>query len=181
MKTITQVTMLALVVGLALPAQAQFGGHGKGRGGPPSADKMAKMKEFRAKALREFVGLDEAKAAKVEATMDGFQERRIELHQTMRDNMLSLRALLKEDSNDQEAFANALDTLRVGHEEMQKLHAEQMEAVRGLLTPKEQAKLLVTMRKFKGKASTFRGGKKGRHGMGPPDDMGPPDFDDDME
>ncbi len=177
MKTMIRLTLVALVLGLALPAQAQFGPHGKGRGGPPSPEKMEKMKEFRAKALRETVGLDEAKAAEVEKAMDAFHQRRFELHQTMRDNMKNLKALLKEDSNDQEAYANALETLHATQEEMQKLHGEQMAAFKDILTPKEAARMLVTMKRFMGKAKNFKHGKGGR-GMGPPDDLdGPPGWD----
>lgn len=182
MKTMIRFTLVALVVGLALPAQAQFGPHGRGRGGPPSPEKLEKMKKFRAKALRETVGLDEAKAVEVEKAMDSFHERRFELHQTMRDNMKNLKALLKEDSNDQEAYANALETLRAAQQEMQLLHSEQMDSFKKILTPKEAAKMLVTMKRFMGKAKKFKKGKGGR-GMGPPDDFdGPPgwaDEDDD--
>jgi Spy/CpxP family protein refolding chaperone len=178
MKTMIRLALVALVVGFALPAQAQFGGHGKGRGGPPSPEKMEKMKKFRAKALRDTVGLSEEKATEVEKVMDSFHERRFELHQTMRDNMKSLKTLLKDDSNDQKAYENVLETLRITQEELQALKAEQMDAFKGILTPKEGAKMLVVMKKFRGKARGFKRGKMGR-GMGPPDDFdGPPDFDD---
>lgn len=178
MKTMIRLSLAVLVLGLALPAQAQFGPHGRGRGGPPSPEKMEKMKEFRAKALRETVGLDEAKASEVEGVMDSFHERRFELHRTMRDNMKNLKSLLKEDSDDQEAYASALETLRVTQEELQNLRSEQMDALKKILTPKEGAKMLVAMKHFKGKARRFKRGKAGR-GMGPPDDMeGPPGWDD---
>lgn len=178
MKAMIKLTLVALVLGLALPAQAQFGGPGKGRGGPPSPEKMEKMKKFRAKALRNKVGLDETKAAEVEKVMDSFHERRFELHQTMRDNMKSLKALVKEDSDDQKAYENILETLRVTQEEMQSLRTEQMDAFKEILTPKEGAKMLIVMKKFRGKAKRFKRGKMG-HGMGPPDNLdGPPGWDD---
>ncbi len=169
MKTMMKTLAMVLVLGLSLPALAQFGmggpgGPGMGKGEP----NPERMKAFRAKALREAVGLDEAKATEVEKVLDGFHERRFELHQTLRDNMKQLRALLKEDSNDQEAYAALLDAMRVAHEEMKTLQDEQMEALRSVLTPKEQAKMILTMKQFKKKAGKFMKGRHGKGGRGGP-------------
>jgi Spy/CpxP family protein refolding chaperone len=170
MKTMLQSTFLMtvlLISGMAF-AQPMFGGpgpggHGKGMRNPE------KMKMMRAKVLREVVGLDETRAAEVEAAMDGFFEQSRSLHESMRENMERLAELVKNDSNDDGAYQDTLEALRLTHEAMNDLRKEQMSSMKTLLGPKEQAKLLLAHSKMRHKARKFMrgkdGGKRGK-GMG---------------
>ena len=138
--------------------------------GEKGAQMRGKMKEFRGKVLREKLGLPEDRAVKVEAVLDGFMEQRHKLKEEMRAEMKTVKELLKADSNDMDAYEAAVTNLMAVRSKMEALHAQQFEELREILNPKEQAKVLLALRKMYRKAKgKFRGGKGHKHrgGHGP--------------
>ncbi|GEM_PF-4208665 len=188
MKKLALVLVGIMVMAFTGAADAQA----KGRGGPggPGGEgfwggcgedegcRMEKMKEMRGKMLRERIGLTEEKAKKVEAVLDGFHERHMAMREKHRTAMRALKDLVKADSNDQEAYKNALDEMKANHQERQALMEEQMEALKKVVDPKEQAKLFLAhermtkkMHKFMKEGKKGKKGKKGKRGDG--EGMGP--------
>lgn len=127
-------------------------------GGPPSPELMEKMQAMRGKMLREKLGLGEEKAAGVEAVLDRNREQHFALHQRLRENAEALERLLKEDSNDQAAYQKALTALRETGAALHKLRESEIEAAAKLLTPKEQAMLLMAIKRMHGKAGRMMPG-----------------------
>ncbi len=137
--------------------------------GEKGAQMREKMREFRGKVLREKLDLPEERAAKVEAVLDGFMEQRHKLKQEMRTQMKAVKELLKAESNDMDAYDAAVTNLMSVRSQLEALHAQQFEELREILNPKEQAKVLLALRKMHRKAKgKFRGkGRKHRGGHGP--------------
>lgn len=167
MKRIVTLMTFSLALMLALPVVAQP--RGGGMRGKPTPEMMEKMKEVRGELLREKAGLSEEKAQQVEAVLDANHEQRMELRDVMHSNMEALRQLLNDDSNDQEAFAAALLAVKETRKALQDLREEELEAATQFLTPKEQAKVIVSLKRMHHKARKFmkRQGKgKGMRGEG---------------
>jgi len=138
------------------------------------------FKKIRAKVLREKVGLSEEKAALVEAVLDAHDADRHELREKMRENSEGLRTLLKEDSNDQDAYTALLDEVLTTRQALQDLRGQELDEIREILTPKEQAKLVLALRKMhrRGRKMMMKRGKardNGRkyRGRRCDDDFGP--------
>ena len=152
--------------GLALlAALLVFGSTGnllaKSRGDDPKdpakfAEKREKMKKKIGEALRNEVGLDEETAVKVESIMEAHHAQRKELRKVMHEIGQEIKDLLDQDSNDQEAYKKLLDEMLEVKAGMKDIMDSHMTSLREVLTPKQQAKVLVIM---KGLA-----GKKGKHG-----------------
>lgn len=196
------VTLLAAGLALA-PSAADAQGWGKGRGPatPEQREKMHKrFLEKRAKVLREQVGLDDATARKVEKVHDTFHTERMAIGKRMHESRFALKKLLDADSNDQKAFARAVQGILDAQKAMGDLRQREMQAVRRFLTPKQQAKLMVSIHKARRQMHRFMGrhkragcqgadcprggpgaGGPGADGgqMGPPADFGPPPGEDD--
>ncbi len=172
------VIALIAVLGVAGQVMAKDG-HGKGgkegRGGPECGQDegchQEKMKAMRAKMLREKVGLTEEKAKQVEGVLDGFHDRHVQLRKAFKENMKAIKDLVKADSADQDAYTKALLAMRDNHKAQQVLMDEQMEALKKVLTPKEQAKMFLAHQKMKMKMKKFMKGKHGKGGDGPHPDM----------
>lgn len=145
-------------VGYAQP----FGGRG-GRGGRRGDGRFFKeSKEKRLQMLKEKVGLAEDVAGRVEAVLEQFHAQRMELHEAVKDRTEAVEELLSEDSNDQEAYAAALDAVMKAREEMHALKVEEIEALRKVLTPKQQAQMLMSLRKMHHKGRGFMRGERRR-------------------
>ena len=163
--------------GGACPAEG-WGPHGHGgpegqRGGPDGHAKFSpeqranfkkKMQARFSKLLREKMQLPDATAQQVETLVRANMGKKKPLHQQMRTQRKALHKLLKEDSNDQQAYADALDGLKKTRTALRTLHEAQIAELQKLLTPKQQAQLLAAhhqMRKHMGRGG--RGGKRGMH------------------
>ena len=177
--------MLAASTALANPGrgggpEGERGHHGK-MGGERGKQMHKRFKAMMSKALRQDVGLDEQTARKVEQVHAAQQDQRRASHQQMFKAKRALRTLVDSDSNDQKAFATAVEGLIQARAAMQKLREEGFAKVRALLTPKQQAKLLLTMHKARRQmhgAMGPHGGKGSGQKRGPD---GPPDDDADFE
>jgi len=191
------VTMLGLLMGLTFTSGSSFAQ-------PPPAptlsegsatnDVVHRFSAVRAKVLREKAGLSDEKAAQVEQLMDASHEKRRGLQRTMRENNRILMTLIETGSDDQQAYAQSLEALFQARQQMGELKSQELQALRGFLTPKEQALVLIEMRKMRQKAKQMfqerRGGRsdpprlrgRGRGGgQGPPGKHGggPPAMEDD--
>lgn len=121
------------------------------RDGKKRAEVEARMKALRADLLRKRVGLDPQKAAEVERILERNGPERLKLQAKLRASRRTLQRLIAEDSNDQQAFTQALQSLRQAQGELQKLRQREMEELAKHLTPKEQAKLTVALRELQGR------------------------------
>ncbi len=163
----------ALVAALAVPLFATAHPRGE-RDGKPNAERRAKfhkkMKERRAKLLRDKLQLPESRAAQVEKALDAFRAKRKPLRKAMHQHHKTLRKLLKDDSNDQQAYTKVLADLMSTRKQLKALQDAQIEGLRQLLTPKQQAQMMVAhhkMRRHMMRRHMRRGGKKGwRQGRG---------------
>jgi Spy/CpxP family protein refolding chaperone len=135
------------VLALAAPARAQSGP--PPHAGPPAhaapgakrAQAQQKLRQVRARLLRERVGLDVKTALAVEKILDKFQSERQRLHQAMREEKKKLRALLDLDSNDQAAYTRSQRSLLDVQQKLAMLKQQEFEELAKVLTPKQQAKL----------------------------------------
>ena len=116
--------------------------------GGPGHQIHKRIKQLRAEVLRYDVGLKPAKAAKVEALMAGYDPVRRKLRERNRMAKRALKRLLRTDSNDQKAFKRVLDDLVDVRGKLEKLRFQQRDALRKMLTPKQQAKLFVALKRM---------------------------------
>lgn len=192
----TSIVGLLAVPVVALAAEEQAGAREQRK--QRRAKFVAKMKAHRGKMLREHVGLSDAKATKVERLMNNFHEKRRAVRASMRPHHRQLRRLLKQDSNDQGSYKRALDAVIAGRAKIARLKDEQVRRLRTLLSPKQQAKVLMAMlkmkrrmhrrmmkarssRSFEGRAGRGRMGRRGRLGPGAAGDQGEAPWEDDID
>lgn len=124
---------------------------GKSKGSDPErrAKIEQRMNQIRARVLRERVGLDDAKAKQVERIMDKYEPERRKHHRQMREHMKQLSTLVDADSNDQKAYERALEGIRAGDKQAQELREKELGELAKVLTPKQRAKLTVSIRQMK--------------------------------
>jgi Spy/CpxP family protein refolding chaperone len=169
------VMMLTLVVGMmsavghAQPCPGEGRRGGKGGDGPgPHHEKFMKA---RSEALRQKVGLTEEKASAVEAIMLQFRDQRWEIKERIQSLHEELEALVEADSSDDAAYTRLAADLRGALQEMEALKVAEWDAVSAILSPKEQARMMVLRHKLHMKK--MKHFHKGKKGFGP----GPEGFD----
>ncbi len=150
-------------------------------GGGPRPEQIARVKALRGRVLRERVGLDEARAQKIEAIFERYQPERRALRKTVRQTMRTLRGLVDSNASDDQAYNAAFAQLKAAQDKLRALRDQQQAEVARIVTPREAAKLLLTMKKarFEQQRHRFQGGRHhggGRHGLrgqgGGPEDGG---------
>ena len=141
------------------------GGHGM-RGNPHKKKKKIrkKMKKIRSKILRKRVRLDEETLARVEAIFESFDGQRRELHMAKKETMKALRQLVKSDSEDQEAYATLILAMKQAQDGLRQLKEEERAQLAEVLTPKQQAKLMMALHKLKKRMQKMLGKRGGRGG-----------------
>jgi Spy/CpxP family protein refolding chaperone len=135
---------IALLVALSAPlALAEAGGKGP-------ADKRAQIeqqtKKLRARVLRTDVGLDQKKAAEVEKVLEKYTPIRQQLQKESQQHRRAIRDLLDKDSNDQSAYDKSIKALRSAQKKLHDTREKELDELSKLLTPKQQAKLVVSIR-----------------------------------
>ena len=129
-----------LVVGLSPLAHARSEG---GSTQPPlhrnSEVMVQKLVELRGRLLREMVGLSEARAAQAERVLERFDPEHHRCSGRLDSARREVRRLLDEDSDDADAYAQAVEALRVAHDALHSLRDRQFRAMQEVLQPKEQA------------------------------------------
>ena len=144
MKTIVLACALALLGG---GARAEEGGHEGPKGGP-------------AAGMKARLGLDDAQAGKVQQAFEAHKAALEPLRRQMRDATTTLRDQLKDKAPD-EAIKQTLERLDTAQKLMHAERDKLKSALSSILTPTQQAKMLVGMR-----GGTPMGGT-GRQGRGP--------------
>ena len=115
----------------------------------PAAEKVKRAEARRRELLKKRVGLSDDKATKVEAITRKHGAQQRTLKQNVRKARVQLRQLLRDESDDQQAYEGALRELEAAHRSLQDLRQKRFEDLKQALTPKEQAKLLAAMGKVR--------------------------------
>ncbi len=164
--TLGLIAVLAIISALAASALAQPSGGGRIRSKQPAVHLHDQVKKVRFKVLREKVGLNEARAKKVEVVLERLAPQRHKAQKQMRQARQQLRRLIKADGDDQQAYSKALSQIREAHSTLEKLRDQQFEELEQELTPKEQATMLHTLGQMRRKIRQYlrSGGKPGKEG-----------------
>jgi Spy/CpxP family protein refolding chaperone len=126
-----------------------------------------RLKQVRGKVLRNQVGLDERRAKKTEQILDRFAAERRKVFEQRRQARRKLNELVNANSKDEVAYRNALLKLGSAEQGLNRIHEQEKAALAKVLTAKERANLLVSVRKTlrQGPPDHARGKGKGRvHG-----------------
>lgn len=161
----------ALALSVAAPALAR-------PGHPPAAaqskaEKRAKiearLKQIRGQVLRKRVGLDEKHAKQVEGILDRYRPKRRALQKQMRTHRQAIGKLLKADSNDQNAYRREIAGMRNAKKQLDALRDREINEISRVITPKQQAKLAVALRRMQRRLHSAMSQYRGRHhgGGGP--------------
>ncbi len=160
----------ALAVTVAAPALARPGQ--PGAAAQSNAAKRAKvearLKQIRGEILRKRVGLDEKHAKQVESILDRYRPQRQALRQKLKAHRQAISKLLKADSNDQNAYRREIAGLRSTQKQLDALRDREINEVSRLLTPKQQAKLAVALRRMQRRLRQAMQQYRGQRGGGGP-------------
>lgn len=152
-------------------------GSGYGRGAMGKEAFFKRLKELREVILRDEVGLNEDKIKEVNAILDKYQEKDRAIFKEMRAAHLKLELLVVEDSEDNAKYKEIIDTIEGLHSERHSVKTQEFEELRRALTPKQHAKLMLSLKDARKKFMKAMGGPMGGH-WGPPPFMEEPDDDD---
>jgi Spy/CpxP family protein refolding chaperone len=144
---LTRLYRYGLILVALLAASPAFAEHE--RDPAKRAEVEQRMRQMRSDILRKQVGLDAEKAPRVEAVLGKFHAERRQLASELRKHRKALRDLVSKDSADQAAYTRALNAIRSAEDKLHELHKRQHQALATLLTPKEQAKFDLAVRKMK--------------------------------
>jgi Spy/CpxP family protein refolding chaperone len=144
---------MALLISLAvvLGAPLAFAEAGGKQAGAKRAQVEQRMQKLRARVLRSDAGLDEKKAAEVEKVLNKHAPARKQLQKESQQQRQAIRQLLDKDSNDQAAYEKSIKALRSAQKKLHELREKEIDELSKLLTPKQQAKILVSIRKLQSK------------------------------
>jgi hypothetical protein len=107
-----------------------------------------RLRDAVARALRRDVGLDEQKAVQIEKTLQQFAPERQRLRLELSAARGQVKALLKQDSDDQKSYQAALARFRDAQKKLRALREREFDAISKQLNPKQQAKLVESLRKL---------------------------------
>jgi Spy/CpxP family protein refolding chaperone len=134
----------------------------------PAPDPSVKIPPWRAKMLREEVGLDDKTAATVERILAKYRPDRKAQADIVDSEQRKLNAMLELDSNDQAAYAKSIRAMLDARQKLQELQRKQADDLTKVLTPKQQAKLAraigetrAAMRQKRGRGHFHGGGRRG--------------------
>lgn len=164
----TPSTLLALALGLLLAAPAAAAPPGPADDRGPTDAQIARHKARRGQVLRTKLGLDDARAQRVEALLDKQRASMKAVKQEQRKLMKRLHSLLEADSADQQAYSDIVKALRYNHDRLHQLKQGRIDALAKELTPKQQAQALMILQRHKRHKRGQRGmrGGQGRRGGG---------------
>lgn len=166
MRWMTALLVMTMALVVAVPASAQPGPR---RGGGPAAGPggPAHKQQVRLRLLQRRVGLDDATARKVIEVLRAHEGKRAELARKMRAEKRTLGRLVRQDSNDEAAYRQAIDNLMRTQQQLEALRFEEFKELRKVLTAKQQAKLLVELNRL------MKRRQRGAGAGGPPPGRGP--------
>ena len=146
MRTFQKLSWLVFGLAVALAAPSAWA-----QKGPNRAKVEQRIEKIRGEVLRKRVGLDDAKAKQVEKLLDKYEPQRRAAQQQMQEKQRTLGALLKADSNDQQAYKSAIKGYRDAERKLRTVRDKEFDEIAKLITPKQQAKLVVALRKMQAK------------------------------
>lgn len=160
----------ALAVTVAAPAVARPGQPGAAAQSRAAkrARIEARLKQIRGAILRKRVGLDEKRAKQVENILDRYKPQRQALQKKLRTHRQAIGRLLKADSNDQNAYRREIAGWRSARRQLDALRVREINDVSRLLTPKQQAKLAVALRRMQRRLRQAMQRYRRQHGGGGP-------------
>ena len=173
MKTkILMLIALICIVAVALPAFGQSGKGGRKRGERRQMMQrsqfrhgdniMQRLKELRNMALKEEVGLSDKKLGLVIAVLDKYDLKNKEIHKKIRSSNLRLEALVLDNEKSAAKYKKIISAIIKSQKQMFENKAKEMDEVRKVLTPQEQAKFILSLRDVRRKfRHKMRGGKWG--------------------
>lgn len=125
------------------------------------ADRLARMRAIRLQVLKTEVGLPDAKAQQVASAIEGFDGLRRGYRRSLRAARREIKRLLDADSNDMKAYRTAMKQMRSAHVDLQKLRRQEFKAVSKVLSPKQSARLMLSLERInKAVRQRFRKGKQ---------------------
>jgi Spy/CpxP family protein refolding chaperone len=140
-------SVLLLALSLAFVTNSAFA--------QPNEDKRAKVearrKELIDRILRREVGLDEKKADAVEKLLVKHQAERKRLQKEQREQRQTIKKLLADKSEDEDAYKKAVDGFRATQKKLQGVRESELDDLAKILTPREQAKLFAALQRLKKK------------------------------
>ena len=122
-----------------------------------------RVRAVRKQVLRQEVGLSGPRVRKVGQVLDRFDRPKQKARKQVQKAKQQLKRLFRSKSDDQNAYRVALQHLRAAHKAMQQIREREFGALAQELSPKEQAKLLMSLGKMGHKvrhAQRRRGPKK---------------------
>lgn len=141
---------------------------GQGRAGRPFQKRaLEKMRMMRLIEIQSALNLDEATTLKLSSVFKKHDVERDKMFEEVRREMKTLRAIVNESKPDDAKISAAVDKLVALRQKMPDIQLAQIADARKILTPLQQAKLVLLMAKFKKQMRhmmhrSFKG--RGHHG-----------------
>jgi len=123
-------------------------GPGKGKSQQEKQEIRQKIRTMRAIALANQLELDEGKALKVNALLAEFDEKRMQMHESLRGRFLRIKRASEEVSPDSAALDQDLEKLFELQRDMMLLQRQEFDSIAKLLDPRQRAKLVVFLQRF---------------------------------
>lgn len=169
------VFLLVCCLGLAVAAPA-FAQEGKERPTPAERKQKRKqlarkLKQLRAKMLREEVRLSPAQAKTVERILDETGPKRRKLRKQIHHHQRIVMHLLEAGSEDDEAYKRAIGVIRDSHRRLHELRQAELDELAKHLRPHQMARLMATTHKMK-KRIRRKLRKRNARGAGPAEIFG---------
>ena len=98
-----------------------------------------KFIELRGRLLKEMVGLKGSRAAEVGSILESFDDEHRTYSAMLEQSRKMVRRLVRENSNDEMALAQAVENVRLAHDYLHQVRDKQYRAMQEVLSPKEQA------------------------------------------
>ena len=108
-----------------------------------------KIVELRGRLLREMVGLNHEKAREVELVLESFDDEHQTYSAMLDAAQRKMRSLLDEKSEDEQAYAQVVEDVRVAHDYLHQLRDRQFRAMQKILKPREQALFFQSLGKLR--------------------------------
>ena len=108
-----------------------------------------KIVELRGRLLREMVGLNDARAKQVEQVLQSFDDEHQTYSAMLDAAQRKMRSLLDEKSEDDHAYAKAVEDVRIAHDYLHQVRDRQFRAMQKVLAPREQAMFFESLGKLR--------------------------------
>jgi hypothetical protein len=121
------------------------------KGKTPSIERMKKMHEemktLKKKKLCEALGFDEQGCLKVTSIVDKYDDKRLDMMRSMKDDMKELRAAVKDKK--EEVLKDIIGKIEQKHNALKAVKQEEMDELKSVLTVEQQAKYILFTADFR--------------------------------